>query len=122
MKNLNGIKILTKDQMKLVEGGEANLTMDSYYRSKDNCMLTARRLVSTGRVTGMTQKQVAQEIFAHAVAYYASSTLGKIPGIGSSIEDYLYEKGKEINIDDGGDTAKRRAAYVIIWTFMDDEF
>ncbi len=122
MKNLEGIKFLAKDEMKLIEGGDAHLDMSDYYRNKSNCMLTARRLVSTGRVTGMTQKQVAQEIFAHAVAYYSAPTLEEIPGIGESIKDYLVDHAEVVDIANGGDTTLRRMAYSAIWTFMDDEF
>lgn len=118
MKNLKGIKILTEDEMKLIEGGDAHIPMDSYYLDKTHCKQLARRLIDNGKVTDMTQLQIAQEIYAHAVAYYSESTLRDIPGIGDSIADYLVEHAEVVDIADGGDTAVRRAAYTLIWNVM----
>lgn len=122
MRNLNGIKILTKDEMEIVEAGDAHIAMSSSYRNKTTCRQLARRLIDNGKVTGMTQLQIAQEVFAHAVAYYSESTLRDIPGIGDSIADYLVEHAEIVDIADGGDTTIRRAAYSVIWAFMPDEF
>lgn len=111
---------LTNNEMKKVTGGNAHLPMNSKYRNKNNCLGEAQNLISRGMVARMTQDQIAREIFAHAVAYYAAPTLGNIPGIGQDIKDYLISHAETIDIMDGGDTAVRQAAYNVIWAFTGD--
>ena len=71
------------------------------------CMDEARRLLRDGAVTGMSVRQLAGEIYFHAVAFYMSEKIGNLPRIRSHAET--------IDIDDGGDTSFRRAVYGATW-------
>jgi len=84
MKNL---KVLSNENMKNIKGGNASLVMRWDYQDKDECLAVANRLIDRGAVTGMTRKQIAQEIYAHAKMYYCAEDLhGVIP---ESVYNYL---------------------------------
>lgn len=99
------------------------LAMDFKYRSKENCKNEAARLIDQHLVTGMTQKQIQEEIFAHAVAYYDGTTLlamagalGPINGIASAVLiSHLVSHADPIDIENNGDTAERQVLYTLIW-------
>ncbi|ADL51182.1 hypothetical protein [Clostridium cellulovorans] len=103
-----------EEEMEYVDGGSASIAVDESYLSKSTCSSLARGLVSSGRVTGMTQTEVAQEIFAHAMCYYGADSL-KDAGISGSVVDYLYNHANPIDIADGGDTWYRKAVFAAIW-------
>ena len=67
----------------------------------------ARRLLRDGAVTGMSVRQLAGEIYFHAVVFYLSEKIGNLPSI--------REHAETIDIDDGGDTSFRRAVYGATW-------
>lgn len=115
------MKNLSLEQMKLIEGGDVSLKMDPYFRSKDNCKRKARQLLDNGKVTGMTQLEIAKEIFAHAAIYYSASKVKSIPGIGSAATN-LIGHADPIDITNGGDTKARKVAFGLIWSFFPDEF
>ena len=77
------------------------------YLNRKVCMDEARRLLRDGAVTGMSVRQLAGEIYFHAVAFYMSEKIGNLPRIRSHAET--------IDIDDGGDTSFRRAVYGATW-------
>ena len=68
----------------------------------------------------MTQQELAEEIFAHAVAYYDGPLLAGIPGIGDDIMNYLVSHANPIDVADGGDSFIRKVAFSAIWTFTGD--
>ena len=57
---------------------------------------------------------IAQEIYAHAVCYYASNVI-KALGIKSSMVDEIRNRANPIDIADGGDTWQRQIAFAAIW-------
>lgn len=129
MKNLRDIKVLSENDMKSVTGGDANIPVDRRFLDKDTCMAEARGLGQYRIVTGMTAQEIAEEIYAHAVFYYNSFDIEAIAkalekeGIPSAtthqaIAEMLREKGKEINITNGGDKWYRMAIYKFVWNFM----
>lgn len=74
---------------------------------KKACLREARELKRSGKLCGMSERQIAREIFFHAV-----------------MDDYCDRTGKHsrwkthadpINLRDGGDTLPRRAAYMACW-------
>ncbi len=112
---------LSKTEMNTIKGGNAHLPMNSKYRSKVQCTAEAHSLIFRGIVGGMTEEQIAKEIFAHAVAYYAAPTLASIPLVGDNIKAYLISHASVIDIMDGGDTLARQVAYNAIWAFCGDQ-
>ena len=115
------MKKLSVEEMSKITGGNAHLPMNSKYRKKANCLGEAQSLIFRGIVTGMTELEIGQEIFAHAVAYYAAPTLSNIPLIGDDIKDYLISHAEVVDIMDGGDTMARKIAYTAIWNFTGSE-
>jgi len=108
-----GGKEMGKDKSKYIQ-----LEMDIKYREKRNCLLKAEELISNNIVKGMSNKKLAKEIFAHAVAYYNAEDFGKIPIIGRRIYNYLIKHANPIDIVDGGDTFIRKLEYNIVWLFF----
>ena len=84
-----------------------SLDVKREYLNRKVCMDEARRLLRDGSVTGMSDRQLAGEIYFHAVAFYMSEKIGNLPRIRSHAET--------IDIDDGGDTSFRRAVYGATW-------
>jgi hypothetical protein len=112
-------KTLQNEEMLFITGGNASLPMNSKYKKKDNCYAEASALVERGIVTGMTKQGVAEEIFAHAVAYYNAKDLRNIPFLRDWADD-LISHAHVIDIEDGGDTENRKTAYTIIWQTFGD--
>lgn len=84
-----------------------SLDVKREYLNRKVCMDEARRLLRDGAVTGMSVRQLAGEIYFHAVAFYMSEKIGNLPRIRSHAET--------IDIDDGGDTSFRRVVYGATW-------
>ncbi len=84
-----------------------NLDVKREYLNREYCLDEARRLLRSGIITGMSEKQLAGEIFFHAAAYYFCEKTGLLPRVRYHAEI--------IDIDDGGDTMHRRAAYAAVW-------
>lgn len=84
-----------------------SLDVKREYLNRKVCMDEARRLLREGAVTGMSVRQLAGEIYFHAVAFYMSEKIGNLPRIRSHAET--------VDIDDGGDTRFRRAVYGATW-------
>lgn len=112
---------MNETEMKTVCGrGHIELDMDASYRVKSNCMNKAAKLIDQHLISGMTQKQLQEEIFAHAAAYYRGDDVRAIPGVGDAIADWLVSKGEKIFLEDNGDAWYRQVAYTAIWNFFGD--
>lgn len=109
---------LTIREQKSSFAGDANLPMSKDYLKKSNCNAKAKELIDSGQVTGMSQVQIAQEIYAHAFCYYAASALIDA-GIDAAIVEDIKSKGEVIDIANGGDTVLRQAAYLLIWAITE---
>lgn len=118
MKYPKHYKKLTNQEQAVIFAGDAEFPVGKSYLNKTNCKAKAKKLKSSGDVTGMTELAIAQEIYAHAFCYYAATTLINA-GISASIVKQIQAMGADIYIADGGDTAVRRAAYVLIWSITE---
>lgn len=87
--------------------GKSKLDVKREYLNKEKCLSEARRLLRDGAVTGMNEKQLAGEIYFHAAAFYFCEKVRFMPR--------LREHAYIIDIDDGGDTLMRKAAYAAVW-------
>ena len=104
---------LKKKEMLEVEGGK-QIWVNRKYLKQENCKDTARKLLMTGEVKNMSIIQVAQEIYAHAWAFYGSSVLLQ-NGISNDCIKEIFSRTGRIDIEDGGDTAARQAIYSAVW-------
>ena len=79
---------------------------------KDICRQKAKEIVEGGYIDGMTENQVAREIYFHARAYrFCSKRRGK----GMRLFDWVRERANPIDLADYGDTLIRRAIYALCW-------
>ncbi len=89
--------------------------MEECYYNKANCINIAGKIISEGKITGMTIRQLAAELYAHAFIFYNYHRLPKLIKE-LSIAKRAYESAANgIDIQDDGDTLKRRAAYMVIY-------
>lgn len=109
---------LNNDEMAYAFAGSKELDMSKSYIKKSVCKKKAKDLIDSGQVTGMSLDQIAQEIYAHAFAYYASSALIDA-GIDPDVVKDIKSKAEKIYIGDGGDTKIRQAAYFLIWAISE---
>lgn len=106
--------MLNEQEQKNLFAGAAEVPMSPLYLTKTACKVKAGELILKGEVKNMTVLLIAQEIFAHACCFYGASVV-KALGVENATVDDIYKRADPVNIDDGLDTAKRVAAYVLIW-------
>lgn len=109
---------MSENDMIYVEGGDLHLKMCKAYLSKSICYSLAVGYVANGTVKGMTALQIAEEIYAHAVAFYDTCKLQSI-GLNPIIANAICSRAKVVDIEDGGD--KRTGfmvAYSMIWKIL----
>ena len=98
-----------------VENGRVNIDMNERFLYKNNCITHAKILIANGYITGMTEQEIAEEIFAHAVCYYWYDPNGNIFR-DNPISKELYDHAADgILIESGGDTLERKAFYKLVW-------
>ena len=90
--------------------GKLKIDVKREYLNKEECLAMARRLLREGAVKGMSVKQLASEIYFHAAAFYFCEKAKYLPRLRE-----LREHANIIDLDDGGDTRIRRAAYAAVW-------
>lgn len=110
----NGTEFLTNEEQEKRICGVAHIEMSPLYLAKSACEVKATQLIATKQVTRMSILGIAQEIFAHARAYYASSTIIAL-GVDISKVNEIKSRANPVDIADGGDTANRKAIYRHIW-------
>ena len=81
--------------------------------SKHQCLKESNHILSKGYIRNMSRKQIAKEIYFHAVAYYFSLWLER-RGIHWK---YIKSHAETIDLEDKGDTMFRRFCYYILWMF-----
>ncbi len=59
--------VMNEEEMTYVEGGNARLKTTKSYLKKNTCLAEASHLIERQIVTGMTQLQIAKEIYAHSL-------------------------------------------------------
>ena len=108
--------VLSEEEMTYVEGGSTRLKTIRSYLNKNTCLAEASHLIERQIVTGMSQLQIAKEIYAHAFVKYKYSALPNWVKNMSGMKD-VYNRATYVDIDDGGDTAIRQAIYNTVWNF-----
>lgn len=89
------------------------LQMRKTYLVKTVCSATAYFIVARGYVCDMTEIQIEQEIYAHAVFYYSAIKWKH----DTRLKQYIIKHADPIDLQDGGDTIFRRICYHLIWIF-----
>ena len=109
----------TSDDSYGVFDGYVVTKVSERFLNKEACLVHGRILILNGYITGMTEQQIAEEVFAHAVCYYWYDPNGNFFK-SNPISKELYEKAADgIHIQDGGDTLVRRTFYTLVWNTYD---
>ena len=77
------------------------------YLDKKACLREAHELKREGKIHGMSKKQIAREIYFHAVMFHYCNRTNR--------QGWWREHADPINLRDGGDKLLRRAAYAVCW-------
>ena len=77
------------------------------FLDKQECLKEARKLLREGTLRGMNEKQIARELYSHAIVYYFCDRTGGF--------SFLKEHASPIDMRDGGDKPFMRAAFAACW-------
>lgn len=77
------------------------------FLDKDICMEEARKIVSEGKISGMSELQLAHEIYCHALAFYICDKIFFL--------QWVKKFADPIDMQDGGDKPLRRAVFAASW-------
>ena len=110
--------VMNEEEMIYVEGGSHNVTLNTDYLKKNYCLAEAGKLLERQMVSGMTQMQIAKEIYAHAVTKYLFEALPKWVREMPFARDVYESAANGAYIADGGDTAGRQKFYDAVWAVL----
>ncbi len=97
------VTMLDENEMEYVEGGSATITISPACLDKEHCRQVAHGLLSRGKVKGISQYNIAAEIFGHAVAYYMAK-MAIDAGFDAGIVRAIASHANPVNIADRPDT------------------
>ena len=95
-----------------------NIGMNTDYNNKKKCYETAKEIIETEKITGMTVKQLAAEIYTHGFIYYRFDKLPKIIKNSSLAKRFYNSCDNGVDLEDGGDKWFRKIAYRIIYAIL----
>jgi hypothetical protein len=77
------------------------------FLKKEACMEEARKIISEGRISGMSELQLAHEIYFHALAFFFCEKVFFLR--------WVNKYADPIDMRDGGDTPFRRFIFAASW-------
>ena len=87
------------------------LSVRREFLSKRVCLLEAERILKEEHIKLMTRKQIAREIYFHAVMFYFALSLESF----HIRLTYIKKHADPINLADHGDTAFRKLCFHVVW-------
>ena len=112
------------EEMQYIEGGNTfSFKCTEAYKNKVNCYNYANAVIRYHGITGMTQLEVAAEIYAHAQIYYFIRSIQTNKIFTESIRDAVFadllRRAEMIDVESGGDTRLGfKQAYNWIWNHI----
>lgn len=100
--------LLISRNMKERTDNKVSIPVRKEFLDKKTCLNEARKLLQEGSVHGMSEKQIARELYSHAVVFYFCERTGRF--------SFLREHASPVDIRDGGDNPFMRAAFAACWT------
>lgn len=94
-----------------------NLKMKANYYKKSECVKAAEEISEKKQITGMSIRQLAAEIYTHALVYYTFPILPEVIRNTKFAQRAFRSASNGIDLEDGGDTLKRRVCYSLIYSF-----
>jgi len=77
------------------------------FLNKDECLREARAILSEGKISGMSEIQLAHEIYFHALAFFVCDKIFPLR--------WIKRFADPIDMQDGGDKLLRRAVFASSW-------
>lgn len=77
------------------------------FLNKNVCMDEARKIVSEKKISGMSELQLAREIYFHALAFFICDKIFFLR--------WIKRFADPIDMQDGGDTPLRRCIFAASW-------
>lgn len=93
-----------------------NLRIKANYHKKNECIREAENIVANRSITGMSVRQIAAEIYTHALIYYAFPNLPEAIRNTKFMQRAFNSAANGIDLEDNGDTRGRRFCYSLIWS------
>ena len=95
-----------------------NIGMKPEYSDRKACLALAHDIISKKRITGMTERQMAAEIYTHG---YIHSHYDRLPKVikNSGIAKRMYRScDNGVDLADNGDKWYRKIAYRLIFLLL----
>ena len=77
------------------------------FLNKKVCMDEARKIISEKKISGMSELQLAREIYFHALAFFICDKIFFLR--------WIKRFANPIDMQDGGDTPLRRVIFAAFW-------
>ena len=87
--------------------GRLSIKVKKEFLKKEACMEEARKIISEGRISGMSELQLAHEIYFHALAFFFFEKVFFLR--------WVNKYADPIDMRDGGDTPFRRFVFAASW-------
>lgn len=94
-----------------------NLEMKKSYYDKKECLVEAQEIFDSKKITGMTVQQIAEEIYTHAFVFFNFHFLPSKIRETNLARRIFNSAANGVDLEDDGDTFKRRVCYSLIWAF-----
>ena len=95
-----------------------NIGMKEEYGDKETCMEIAKEILASGAIKGVTEEEMAAEIYSH---HYAKDFIEKMPKIlrDTPIAKRMYEScDNGVDLSDYGDPDWRKMIYNLLYKFF----
>ena len=87
--------------------GKLSIKVKKEFLKKEACIEEARKIISEGRISGMSELQLAHEIYFHALAFFLCEKVFFLR--------WVNKYADPIDMRDGGDTPFRRFIFAASW-------
>ncbi len=84
-----------------------SISVRKEFLKKDFCLAEARKIISEGKVSNMSELQLAREIYFHALAFFFCERTG--------LMNWIKKHADPIDIHDGGDFLLMRIVFAFFW-------
>ena len=95
-----------------------NIGMCADYNNKKRCFEIAEEIVENGRITGMTIRELAAEIYTHGFIFYHFDKLPKFIKDIKLAKRFYNSCDNGVDLEDDGDKWYRKIAYSVIYAVL----
>lgn len=92
-----------------------NLEMKDSFYNKAECLIEAKEIFDSEKITGMTVHQIAEEIYTHAFVFFNFHFLPRKIRETALARRIFNSAANGVDLEDNGDSLKRRICYSLIW-------